>query len=88
MKFGKDPRQYSTTAKDFVGDENGNVKGVNTVQVEWTKTEAGQWKMSEVPGSEKYYPTQLVMLAMGFLGPEKTIPNEISEYFEQFLDFR
>jgi glutamate synthase (NADPH/NADH) len=81
VKFGKDPRQYSTTAKDFVGDENGNIKGVNTVQVEWTKTETGQWRMSEVAGSEKYYPAQLILLAMGFLGPEKTVPNEISEYF-------
>jgi glutamate synthase (NADPH/NADH) len=78
VKFGKDPRQYSTTAKEFVGDENGNIKGVNTVQVEWTKTETGQWKMSEVPGSEKYYPAQLILLAMGFLGPEKTVPNEIN----------
>lgn len=89
MKFGNDPRQYSTTTKEFLGDENGHIKGVNTVQVEWTKTPTGQWKMSEVPGSEKYYPAQLILLAMGFLGPEKLVPTEMSkliklEIFEIF----
>lgn len=33
--------------------------------------------MSEVPGSEKYYPADLVLLAMGFLGPEKSLPEEL-----------
>ena len=78
MKWGKDPRQYSTTTKEFVSDGNGSIKGVNTVQVEWTKTPTGQWSMKEVPGSEKYYPADLILLAMGFLGPEKQAPNEMS----------
>lgn len=77
VKFGKDPRQYSTTTKEFVDDGNGNIKGVNTVQVEWTQSPTGQWSMKEVAGSEKYYPADLILLAMGFLGPEKTVPNEL-----------
>lgn len=76
LKWGKDPRQYSTTTKEFVG-ENGHIKGVNTVEVEWTKTETGQWRMAEVAGSEKYFPADLILLAMGFLGPEKTVPGEL-----------
>lgn len=78
MKFGKDPRQYSTTTKEFIGDENGNIKGVNTIQVSWTQSPTGQWSMKEVAGSEKYYPADLILLAMGFLGPEKTVANELS----------
>jgi len=79
VKLGKDPRQYSTTTKDFLDDGNGNIKGVNTVQVEWTKTPTGQWKMNEVEGSEKYYAADLILLAMGFLGPEKNVPTDIGE---------
>lgn len=77
VKFGKDPRQYQTTTKEFIGDENGNVKGVNTIEVEWTQNQAGQWNMKEIEGSEKYFPADLILLAMGFLGPEKTIANEL-----------
>ncbi|XP_058126066.1 uncharacterized protein LOC131282547 [Anopheles ziemanni] len=78
VKWGKDPRQYSTTTKEFVSDGNGQIKGVNTVQVEWTKTPTGQWSMKEVAGSEKYYPADLILLAMGFLGPEKQAPTEMN----------
>lgn len=77
VKFGKDPRQYSTTTKEFVDDGKGNIKGVNTIQVEWTQSPTGQWSMKEVAGTEKYYPADLILLAMGFLGPEKTVPNEL-----------
>jgi len=39
--------------------------------VEWTKDSSGRLKPEEVPGTEKYYPAQLVFLALGFLGPQK-----------------
>uniref|UniRef100_A0A182FH82 Glutamate synthase [NADH] n=1 Tax=Anopheles albimanus TaxID=7167 RepID=A0A182FH82_ANOAL len=78
VKWGKDPRQYSTTTKEFVSDGNGHIKGVNTVEVEWTKTPTGQWSMKEVAGTEKYYPADLILLAMGFLGPEKLAPTEMN----------
>lgn len=79
VKFGKDPRQYSTTTKEFLDDGNGNLTGVNTIEVEWTKSPTGQWQMKEVVGSEKYYPANLILLAMGFLGPEKKIATEIGK---------
>ena len=72
-KFGADPRVYLTTATKFEGDENGNVKAVHTVQVEWEKNEKGQFIPKHVPGTEKVLPTQLVLLAMGFLGPEQPL---------------
>lgn len=79
VKWGKDPRQYSTTTKEFVDDGNGNIKGVSTIQVEWTKNDKGGWAMNEVVGSEKYYPADLILLAMGFLGPEKGLINELGK---------
>lgn len=77
VRFGKDPRQYSTTTKEFVSDGAGNIKGVNTIEVEWTQSENGAWSMKEAPGTEKYYPADLILLAMGFLGPEKSLPTEL-----------
>ncbi|THH29646.1 hypothetical protein EUX98_g4541 [Antrodiella citrinella] len=68
--FGNDPREYCISTKDFVVNEEGQLQGLNTVRVEWTKDSGGRWKMEEVPGSEKFFPAQLVFLALGFLGPE------------------
>lgn len=83
VKFGKDPRQYCTTTKAFISDGKGHIKGVDTVQVEWTKTPTGQWSMKEVPGTEKHFPADLILLAMGFLGPEKNVPNELGKFIKK-----
>ena len=75
--FGSDPREYCISTKDFVVDENGQLKGLNTVRVEWTKDSGGRWKMEEVPGSQKFFPAQLVFLALGFLGPEAELLKSV-----------
>jgi glutamate synthase (NADPH/NADH) small chain len=72
-KFGADPRVYLTTAKKFVGDEHGHVKEAHLVQIQWDKNEKGQFVPKEVPGTEQVRPVQLVLLAMGFLGPEQPL---------------
>ena len=69
--MGKDPREYCVMSKDFVSDDDGNVAGVNVVRVEWTKSATGGWDMKHVEGSEQFFPAQLVLLSMGFLGPEE-----------------
>ena len=75
--FGQDPRVYLTTVKEFVGDNNGRVKEALTVQIEWQKNEKGQFVPIEVPGTEKVLPAQLVLLAMGFLGPEQPLLDQL-----------
>ncbi|TFK76592.1 NADPH-dependent glutamate synthase [Pluteus cervinus] len=75
--FGSDPREYSISTKEFVLDEDGKLRGLNTVRVEWTKDSGGRWKMEEVLGSEKFFPAQLVFLALGFLGPENAITKSL-----------
>ncbi|MBR8830639.1 MAG: Glutamate synthase [NADPH] small chain [Chroococcopsis gigantea SAG 12.99] len=72
-KFGDDPRVYVTTATKFEGDDNGHIKAVHTVQVSWERNEKGQFIPNPVPGTEKVIPAQLVLLAMGFLGPEQPL---------------
>lgn len=76
-KFGADPRAYQRTVKRFNGDANGAVKEVVTVGIVWEKNEKGQLIPVEVPGTEEVQPAQLVLLAMGFLGPEQELLKDL-----------
>ena len=62
-------RIWLVSTKEFVGDANGHVKAIRCIKVEWSKDDAGNWKMSEVPDSEFELPADLVALAMGFVHP-------------------
>ena len=77
-KFGDDPRVYLTTATHFEGDENGNVTAVHVVNVEWKKDDKGNFGPQKIPGTEKVLPAQLVLLAMGFLGPEQPLLDSLN----------
>lgn len=68
--YGEDPRKFTITVKKFIGDDNGNVKEVVTVNVKWDRNEKGQMVLNEVEGTEKVWPAQLVLLAMGFTGTQ------------------
>ena len=68
--MGRDPREYCVMSTEFTDDGEGNIKGINTVRVEWTKSASGGWDMKTVEGSEQFFPADLVLLSMGFLGPE------------------
>jgi glutamate synthase (NADPH/NADH) small chain len=69
--FGADPRAYLGTVKKFIGDAQNSVKELVTVQVQWESNANGQFIPAEQAGTEKTRPAQLVLLAMGFLGPEQ-----------------
>lgn len=75
-KFGQDPRVYSISGKEFVRDEDGKLLGINTVEVDKN--------FKEVPGTVKFWEADLILLSMGFLGPE----HYISEALELELDGR
>ncbi len=75
--FGADPREYLVTAKKFIGDSNEHVKEIQIVNIEWQKNEKGRFIPKEMPGSEKNLPADLVLLAMGFLGPEDTVLDQL-----------
>jgi glutamate synthase (NADPH/NADH) small chain len=77
-KFGADPRVYLTTACKFFGDDRGHVKEVLTVQIRWERNDKGHFVPKEVPGTEQMRPAQLVLLAMGFLGPEQPLLEALS----------
>lgn len=75
---GDDPRHYEVMTKKIEGDDNGNVKAVHTVKIEWVKDDNGNFAPKEIAGSEHVYEADLVFLAMGFTGPEAAILEQLN----------
>ncbi|MEN1681478.1 MAG: glutamate synthase subunit beta [Planctomycetota bacterium] len=71
-KTGDDPRQYQMLTKEYVG-EGGKVTGVKTVEIDWSQPTEGGPPWTEVAGSEKVWPADLVLLSTGFVGPELAV---------------
>jgi glutamate synthase (NADPH/NADH) small chain len=70
---GADPRIYGTHTLRFTG-EAGAVKEVHTVGLNWSRSADGRMQNEQIPGSERDIPADLVLLALGFLGPERKGP--------------
>ena len=68
--FGRDPRTYSVMTKSFLGNKGGQVTGIRTVEINWSKDANESFRPLEIPGTERERPAQLVLLALGFEGPE------------------
>ncbi len=77
-RFGADPRTYLIMTEQFVGDDNGHVKELHTVDVEWARGDNGAFFPKRMAGTEKVWKADLVLLAMGFLGPEDTLLDELA----------
>lgn len=78
MKYGADPRTFGTAVKEFIGNEKGEVVQIKTVRISWTPSPNGGMVPAEVAGSEKVYDADLVLLAMGFLGPEQALLQKLN----------
>lgn len=74
--FGNDPRRFSILAKAFTDDGHGNVAGIETVDIDWSQPGENA-PFSEVPGSERHWDAELVLLSMGFLGPEQAVVEQL-----------
>lgn len=77
-------RFFSISTKEFLGDKNGNLTGLKTVEVEWIFKEGERPELKEVPNTEKLWECDMVLLALGFTGAEKTL----AEQFGLQMDFR
>ncbi|KAL4529823.1 hypothetical protein Ndes2526A_g04578 [Nannochloris sp. 'desiccata'] len=87
-KYGKDPREYEVLSKRFIDDGDGNLKGVEIVSVEWEFPAGGPPKFKEIPGSERILEADLVLLAMGFLGPEATLAEALGVDLDPRSNFK
>ncbi len=79
-KFGRDPREYCISGKQFVRDDNGRLLGINTVEVGPGFTEK--------PGTEKFWEADLILLSMGFLGPEHYISEALGLELDQRSNYK
>jgi glutamate synthase (NADPH/NADH) small chain len=77
-------RFFSISTKEFIGDSNGNLKGLKTVEVEWIFKKGERPQLKEVEGTEKEWDCELALLALGFTGAEMTL----AEQFNLSMDFR
>jgi glutamate synthase (NADPH/NADH) small chain len=75
---GSDPRQYLIQTKRFLQDADGNLTGVEVCEIAWGKDAQGRFGPQEQPGTTRVIPAQLVLLAMGFLGPEPAIVEQFA----------
>jgi glutamate synthase (NADPH/NADH) len=72
LNNNEDIREYLVNTKEFIGDAQGKLTGLRVVNTRWEKTPTGM-KLMEVPGSERVLEADLVMLALGFMGPEGSL---------------
>lgn len=75
--FGADPRTYSIQTVELLGDENGCLRGLRTINVDWASNGNGRPALHPVPGTEREWPAQMVILALGFLGPENGLLGQL-----------
>ena len=76
-RFGDDPRTYLVMTQKFVADDEGNVKELHTVSIEWDKDENGRFVPKPIEDTEKVWPADVVLLAMGFRGPEDAAIDQL-----------
>lgn len=79
-RFGKDPREYSLSGKEFVRDAQGRLLGINTVEVDS--------KFQEIPGTVKFWEAELILLSMGFLGPEHYVSDALGIELDQRSNYK
>jgi glutamate synthase (NADPH/NADH) small chain len=75
--FGHDPRRFCVQTKRFLGDAAGRVKELHLVEVEWAKGQDGRLAPREIPHTDRIIRAELVLLAMGFVGPEKPMLQQL-----------
>lgn len=88
-KYGQDPRIYDVLTKRFIGDEDGNLVGLEIVDVAWTfPADGGRPTFEEVEGSARMIEADICLLAMGFLGPEETLAEALGVELDERSNFK
>ncbi len=70
-------RNWLINTKEFITNKKGELTGLKTVEVEWILKPGKRPQLIEKPSTEKIWPCDLVLLALGFTGPETTLSNQL-----------
>ncbi|RMG39589.1 MAG: glutamate synthase subunit beta [Planctomycetota bacterium] len=87
-KFGEDPRKFCIETLEFLGDDDGNLRGLRACQVDWSKPVPNGPPFSRIEGTEMEFECDLVFLALGFLGPEPTIAEQLGLETDRRSNFK
>ena len=79
-RYGKDPRAYSISGKEFVRDDQGQLLGINTIDVDN--------EFNEIPGTIRFWDANLIFLSMGFLGPEHYVFEGLNITLDQRSNYQ
>ncbi len=71
-------RNWAIATKEFIGNEQDELVALKTVEVEWISIKGERPQLKEIPGTEKEWPCDMAILALGFTGAEATIPEQLS----------
>ncbi len=81
-------RNWLISTKEFIADENGILKALKTVKVEWIYESGERPKLKEIKGTEKIWPCELVLLALGFTGPEATLSKQLGLELDERSNYK
>ena len=87
QRFGGDPRSYCLLSKEFLGGADGHVTGIRTVTVDWSRP-SDSAPFTEVAGSEQTFACDLVLLALGFLGPEHALSDDVGLAYDKRSNYQ
>jgi glutamate synthase (NADPH/NADH) small chain len=88
VKFGRDPREFAISTVEFQSDGAGNVQALKAVRVDWSKPIPGKAPFSVVEGSEEIFECDLVLLALGFLGPETAVSEQLGVEVDERANYK
>jgi glutamate synthase (NADPH/NADH) small chain len=83
----EDPREYAIQTVEFLGDGQGNLRAVKTMQLDWAAPQNGR-PFTPIAGTEKEWPADLVFLALGFRGPEPTVAEQLGVEFDPRTNYK
>jgi glutamate synthase (NADPH) small chain len=88
VRFGRDPREFAISTVEFQSDGQGNVRGLKSVRVDWSKPIAGKSPFSPIEGSQEVFECDLVLLALGFVGPETALSGQLGIELDERDNYR
>ena len=81
-------RNWLINTKEFISDERGNLTGLKTVEVEWKIVPGERPQLIEKPNTEKVWPCELALLALGFTGPENSLADQLGIQTDQRSNYK
>ncbi len=81
-------RNWLINTKEFITNENGEITALKTIDVEWKILPGTRPELIEIEGTEKIWPCDLVLLALGFTGPERNLSDQLGLHLDERSNYK